>query len=124
MSCALTLFSLEGRSLLMPMRGVSLKCKGRHLCSQGVCREEQQAALPLNCPGSACLNPNPLMGITVNIPLPAKVKHTGDVQGVLGIIPRLPPTESRQGKHQLEEDTSQNWHREGDEGATWTEGTI
>lgn len=66
----------------------------------------------------------PLMGITVSIPLPAKVKHTGDVQGVLGIILWLPVTESRQGKHQLEEDTSQNWHREGEKGATCTEGTI
>lgn len=79
MPCALTLFSSEGRSPSMPMTGMSLKCyyKSRHPCSQGICREEQQAALPPNCPGSACLNPNPLMGITVSIPLPAKVKHTG-----------------------------------------------
>lgn len=122
MPCALTLFSSEGRSPPMPIMEMSLKCyhKSRHPCSQGVCREEQQAALPLNHPGSACLNPNSLMGITVNIPLPAKVS----MQGVLGIIPWLPLAESRRGKHQLEEDTSQNWHREGEEGATWTEGTI
>lgn len=126
MPCALPLFSSEGRSPPMPMTGVSHHCchKSRHPCSRGVCREEQQA--PSKCPGPACSNPNPLVGITVNILLPAKVKHThpGDVQGVLGVISWLPLTQSRQGKHQLEEDTSQNWPREGEGRSTWTEGTI
>lgn len=102
---ALTHFPLEGRSPPCPRQGMSLTCYyvSRHTRTKLVARHPcprrgQQAALPLKCPGSPCLNPNPLMGITVNIPLPAEVRHTGGGQGLLGTVLWLQLAESRQEK--------------------------
>lgn len=98
--------------------------RSRHPCSQGYLQGGAAGCTLSKLSWVSLLESKPLNGNHSQHSFASQSWAHRDVQGVLGTIPWLPLTESRQGRHQLEEDTSQNWHREGEEGATWTEGTI